>query len=154
MSLVTKVVSRQFPLDNSPWTITPQTIALVDNRPQKSGTPGLLSRGGYVRGAIFQGAGYCTGRGLLSIGLLYGGYCPGGYCTGAIVQRAIVWGGGYCTGAIVLELVIKRGLWHFAGFDSASEGHSSHLPQVRKGQNFWPKVPNLLQNATMPHQHT
>jgi len=86
MSLVTKVVSGKFPLDNSPWTIIPQTIALVDNRPQTSGTPRAKVRGGGMSVALFSKGGAIMGRGLLSIvllyggllsiGLLYGGYCP------------------------------------------------------------------------------
>jgi len=72
-------------------------------------------------GAIVQRA---IVRVLLSRGLLYGG----GYCSE-----------GYCTGAIVLELVIERGLWHFAGFDSASQGHFGHLPQALKSPKFLAK---------------
>ena len=83
---------------------------------------------------------------------------------GAIVHRAIVWGAIVHRAIVLGEGLLYRGycprtgnkrrLWHFDGFDSASEGHSSHLPQAHKGQNFWHKAPNLLQNATRPHQHT
>jgi len=77
-------------------------------------------------GAIVHRA-IVLGEGLLFRGLLYRGYCPR-------------------TGN-------KRGLWHFDGFDSASEGHSSICRRLIKAKisgikcQTYSKMPRGLTNT-------